>query len=280
MTDIVQVGPLWRIASARMPTRWGMFDAVGFERDASNGTLRVETALAIVMGDLTEGVPLLRIHSQCFTGEVLGSLRCDCHDQLEMAMQAIAAEGRGLVIYEYQEGRGIGLMAKLEAYELQDAGLDTVEANHALGFKADCRDFSLPAAILRDLGIKRVRLLSNNPRKTGALIANGIEVVARLGCEAAPNPHSFVYLRTKKERMGHVLTLQQSDATPARRIASDMPASHGGDHERAAGVAALRLSSTTWPPCAETKRNAMMGFIHPDPFDCRGQLAPMNGGMR
>jgi GTP cyclohydrolase II len=164
MTGIIQVGPLWRIASARMPTKWGMFDAVGFERDVSNGTRRVETALAIVMGDLAEGVPLLRIHSQCFTGEVLGSLRCDCHDQLEMAMQAIAEEGRGLVIYEYQECRGIGLMAKLEAYELQDAGLDTVEANHALGFKADCRDFSLPAAILDDLGIKRVRLLSNNPR--------------------------------------------------------------------------------------------------------------------
>src|ERR1700692_3044243 len=206
MTGIGQVGPLWRIASARMPTRWGMFDAVGFERDISNGTRRVETALAMVMGDLTQGVPLLRIHSQCFTGEVLGSLRCDCHDQLEMAMQAIAEEGRGLVIYEYQEGRGIGLMAKLEAYELQDAGRDTVEANHALGFKADGRDFSLPAAILRDFGIKQVRLLSNNPRKASALIENGIEVVAQLSCEAVLNPHSFAYLRTKKERMGHAPT--------------------------------------------------------------------------
>jgi GTP cyclohydrolase II len=180
VTCIVQVGPLWRVTSARMPTKWGMFDAVGFERDVSNGTPRVETALAIVMGDLSEGVPLLRIHSQCFTGEVLGSLRCDCHDQLEMAMKAIADEGRGLVIYEYQEGRGIGLMAKLEAYELQDAGLDTVEANHALGFKADYRDFSLPAAILGDLGIKRVRLLSNNPRKASALAANGSGCPARL----------------------------------------------------------------------------------------------------
>src|SRR5438874_4790133 len=178
-----QAGPLWRIASTRMPTRWGTFEVIGFERDVSNGTRRVETALALVMGDPTEGVPLLRIHSQCFTGEMLGSLRCDCHDQLEMAMQAIAEEGRGLVIYEYQEGRGIGLMAKLEAYELQDAGLDTVEANHALGFKADYRDFSLPAAILRHLGVKRVRLLSNNPRKAAALGENGIEVVDRLACE-------------------------------------------------------------------------------------------------
>src|ERR1700748_2707757 len=175
-----QTGTLWRIVSTRMPTRWGMFDAIGFERDVSNGTRRVESALAIIMGDLAEGVPLLRIHSQCFTGEVLGSLRCDCHAQLEMAMQAIAEEGRGLVIYEYQEGRGIGLMAKLEAYELQDAGLDTVEADHALGFKAACRDFSLPAAILGDLGIKQVRLLSNNPRKASALAANGVEVVVQL----------------------------------------------------------------------------------------------------
>jgi GTP cyclohydrolase II len=200
-------GALWRIASARMPTRWGTFDAIGFERDVSNGTQRAETALAMVMGDLSEGVPLLRIHSQCFTGEILGSLRCDCHDQLEMAMQAVAEEGRGLVIYEYQEGRGIGLMSKLQAYELQDVGLDTVEANHALGFKADCRDFDLPAAIVRDLGIKRVRLLSNNPRKASALTENGVEVVARIPCEAPPNPHSFAYLRAKKEKLGHTLTL-------------------------------------------------------------------------
>jgi GTP cyclohydrolase II len=190
-----------------MPTRWGTFDVIGFERDVSNGTQPVETALAMVMGDLSEGVPLLRIHSQCFTGEMLGSLRCDCRDQLEMAMRAIAEEGRGLVIYEFQEGRGIGLMAKLQAYELQDVGLDTVEANHALGFRADCRDFSLPAAILRDLGVKRVRLLSNNPSKASALAASGIEVVAQLACEAAPTPHAFAYLRTKREKMGHALSL-------------------------------------------------------------------------
>src|ERR1700692_3877285 len=192
---VAHIGALWRIVSTRMPTKWGMFTAIGFERDVSNGSRPAEPAVAVVMGDVTAGTPLLRIHSQCFTGELLGSLRCDCHDQLEMAMQAIAQEGRGLLIYEYQEGRGIGLMAKLEAYELQDAGLDTVEANHALGFKADWMDFTLPAAILRDLGIKRVRLLSNNPRK------NGIELVVQLSCEAAPNPHSLPYLRTKKARM-------------------------------------------------------------------------------
>ena len=243
-----QIGALWRIASTRMPTRWGMFDAIGYERDVSNGTRRVESALAMVMGDPTEGVPLLRIHSQCFTGEVLGSLRCDCHDQLEMAMQAIAEEGRGLVIYEYQEGRGIGLMAKLQAYELQDAGIDTVEANHALGFKADCRDFGLPAAILRDLGIKRVRLLSNNPRKASALTQNGIELVVQLSCEAAPNPHSFAYLRTKKERMGHALSLGTAKARAEQEICvrcdrvgwqTACPACAGGNHNRAVDVAWL-----------------------------------------
>jgi GTP cyclohydrolase II len=204
-----QTEMLWRIASTRMPTKWGMFDAIGFERDVWNRTHRLETALALVMGDLAQGAPLLRMHSQCFTGEILGSLRCDCHDQLQMAMQAIAEEGHGLVIYEYQEGRGIGLMAKLESYELQDAGLDTVEANHALGFKADCRDFVLPAAILRDLRVKRVRLLSNNPRKARTLAENGIEVIAQLPCEAAPNPHSLAYLRAKREKMHHALRLQQ-----------------------------------------------------------------------
>jgi GTP cyclohydrolase II len=210
-------GALWRIASTRMPTKWGAFDAIGFERDIWNGGRKTETALALVMGDMSKGVPLLRIHSQCLTGEVLGSLRCDCRDQLEMAMQAIAKEGRGLVLYEYQEGRGIGLMAKLEAYELQDSGLDTVEANHALGFKADPRDFSLPAAIVRDLGIKKVRLLSNNSRKARALTEKGIEVVAQLACEAVPNPHSLAYLQAKKQKMGHALMLDGTERTSSPR---------------------------------------------------------------
>jgi GTP cyclohydrolase II len=200
------VGPLWRIASTRMPTKWGMFDAIGFERDGRDDG-RIETALAMVMGDLTEGAPLLRIHSQCFTGEVLGSLRCDCHDQLEMAMQVITEEGRGLVIYEYQEGRGIGLIAKLES--LRNAGRRPrySRGKSCSRVQGRLRDFSLPSAILPDLGVKRVRLLSNNPRKASALTAGGIEVVAQLACEAVPNEHSFAYLRTKKEKMGHALTL-------------------------------------------------------------------------
>lgn len=193
-----------RIVSTRLPTKSGLFQLAGFERELSG---KIETALALTMGDLTEGTPLLRIHSQCFTGEILGSLRCDCSDQLESAMDTIAAEGCGLVIYEYQEGRGIGLMAKLQAYALQDGGLDTVEANHALGFEADCRDFGLPVAILHDLKISRVRLLSNNPEKHQALVQAGIEVTERIGCETTPNIHALSYLRTKKERMGHTLSL-------------------------------------------------------------------------
>jgi GTP cyclohydrolase II len=158
MKPTAQIGTVRRVAS-------GMFRALGFEREILNGVHRVETAPALVLGDVTAGVPPVRIHSQCFTGEMLGSLRCDCRDQLEMAMQAIAEEGRGLLIYEHQEGRGIGLSARLQAYALQDGGLDTVEANHALGFVADCRDFSLSAAILHDMGLSRIRLLSNNRHK-------------------------------------------------------------------------------------------------------------------
>src|SRR5882672_3462618 len=138
---------------------------------------------------------------------MLGSLRCDCKDQLDLAMQAIADEGRGIIIYEHQEGRGIGLMAKLRAYALQDEGFDTVQANHELGFAADSRDFSLPAAILHELDVSRVRLLSNNPQKFKALSEAGIEVVSRISCEVPPTPHSHFYLWTKKRKMGHLLTL-------------------------------------------------------------------------
>jgi GTP cyclohydrolase II len=149
----------------------------------------------------------LRIHSQCLTGEVLKSLRCDCGDQLELAMRSIAEERCGVLIYEHQEGRGIGLMAKLRAYALQDEGLDTIAANQALGFEADSRDFRLPVAVLNHLGIRRVRLLSNNPQKLRALVEGGIDVVARIPCETPPSPHALVYLRSKKERMGHALSL-------------------------------------------------------------------------
>ena len=211
---------LRRVASARIPTKWGLFETVGFELESLNGTRQVESAVAMIYGDLAGDAPLLRIHSQCFTGEVLGSLRCDCGDQLEIAMRAIVEEGRGVVIYEHQEGRGIGLMAKLRAYALQDEGLDTVEANRALGFKDDARNFGLSVAILRELGLDRVRLLTNNPNKVRALTDGGIEA-QQLSCEAPPNSHSLAYLRTKKEKMGHQLRLNRTRAVdPTQPIGS------------------------------------------------------------
>jgi GTP cyclohydrolase II len=186
---------LRRVVSTPLPTHWGMFQALGFEREVVNGIGRIETALAFVMGNLMEGAPLLRIHSQCLIGEIFGSLCCDCGHQVEIAMQAIAMEGRGLVIYEYQEGRGIDLMAKLRAYSLQDRGPDTLQASHDLGFGADYRDFGVSAAILRHLGINRVRLLSHNLNKTRALLKAGISVVDRVPCEAVENSHSLPYLK-------------------------------------------------------------------------------------
>jgi 3,4-dihydroxy-2-butanone 4-phosphate synthase/GTP cyclohydrolase II len=207
----MQRGFVRKVVSTRLPTQWGVFTALGFERLLSNGK-GVETALAIVLGDLSHGAPLLRVHSECLTGELFRSLRCDCADQLDIAMQEIAREGRGLVIYEHQEGRGIGLMSKLRAYALQDEGFDTIDANRALGLEVDRRDFSLPAAILHHLGILRVRLLSNNPDKYRALARAGIDVTEQLSCEAPPTPHSFGYLRTKRDRLGHTLTLGERDS--------------------------------------------------------------------
>jgi len=149
---------------------------------------------------------LVRIHSQCLTGDVFGSLRCDCRQQLEMALSMISQQGAGILIYEQQEGRGIGLMAKLQAYELQDIGLDTVEANERLGFKADHREFALPAEILKLLGVSRIRLLSNNPEKVAAVERVGIQVSERVPCEVAASAYAEDYLRTKKQKLGHLLS--------------------------------------------------------------------------
>src|ERR1700693_3860427 len=195
-----------RVASTHLPTAFGVFELIGFERAKKDNGER-ETALVMMLGDLQNRVPLLRIHSQCLTGEVLGSLRCDCRGQLEVAMSTIAAQRHGLVIYLHQEGRGIGLMAKLKAYALQDQGLDTIEANEALGFDADCRDFSLAVAILHELKVRQVRLMTNNPQKIEALTKGGIEVIERIACEAPPSPYALSYLRTKKKKMGHSLTI-------------------------------------------------------------------------
>jgi GTP cyclohydrolase II len=200
-----------KIAEADFPTRWGAFQILGFEGVRAEGAAgcepekKVEGLVALVMGDVKSAPPLVRIHSQCLTGDVFGSLRCDCRLQLELALSRIASEGRGILLYEQQEGRGIGLMAKLKAYELQDQGLDTVEANEELGFAADCRAYELPGEVLKMLGVRRVRLMTNNPEKVAALESAGIEVVERVSAEVETQESFAGYLKTKQEKMGHIL---------------------------------------------------------------------------
>jgi len=198
-----------QVASAEFPTRWGHFLIHGFTLRASQGA-KAEEAVALVMGDVQAGSPLVRIHSQCLTGDVFGSLRCDCRQQLEMALSMIASHGAGVLIYEQQEGRGIGLMAKLQAYALQDSGLDTVEANQRLGFKPDQREFLMPTEILKALGIRRLRLLSNNPGKVAALERAGIRVTERVPCEVPPTEYTEDYLKTKQEKLGHLFTARHT----------------------------------------------------------------------
>jgi GTP cyclohydrolase II len=193
---------LTQVAEADFPTEYGQFRIYGFEGRTGE---RVEEAVVLIMGDMkTGGTPLMRVHSECLTGDVFHSLRCDCRAQLEIALQSIAAEGRGLIIYEHQEGRGIGLMNKLRAYELQDHGADTIEANEQLGFESDLRNYQLPGAILRHLGIGTVRLLTNNPDKVKALENAAIRVVERVPCIAVHHESRRGYLETKRERMGHL----------------------------------------------------------------------------
>jgi GTP cyclohydrolase II len=193
-----------KLAEADFPTRWGHFRILGFAGKIGTDR-RAEEAVALVMGNVTAEAPLVRIHSQCLTGDVFGSLRCDCRQQLEMALALIASAGAGILIYEQKEGRGIGLMAKLQAYGLQDQGLDTVEANEKLGFKADHREFELPALILQQLGVKQIRLLSNNPQKVAAMEEAGITVVERVSAEVEPHAQSAKYMKTKQEKLGHLV---------------------------------------------------------------------------
>ena len=192
-----------RVAEAKMPTRYGEFRVVAYEND-----LQDETHLAIVKGEPTPGTPtLVRVHSECLTGDVLGSLRCDCGGQLAAALCRVEAEGTGVVLYMRQEGRGIGLANKLKAYALQDQGLDTVEANHKLGFKADLRDYGIGAQILVDLGVRKMRLMTNNPTKIVGLEGYGLDVTERVPLELDACAYNADYMRTKKEKMGHLLDL-------------------------------------------------------------------------
>ncbi|WP_263365954.1 GTP cyclohydrolase II [Edaphobacter bradus] len=204
-----------KVADADFPTRWGHFRILGFEGVSDNPescndnvpapTSRIEGVVALVMGDIHSAPPIVRIHSQCLTGDVLHSLRCDCRQQLELALATITEAGSGILLYEQQEGRGIGIMAKLRAYELQDQGLDTIEANLELGYKADCRQFELPAEILKQLGVEAVRLITNNPAKVEALELAGIKVAERISAIVPTEPTNERYLQTKRDKMGHLV---------------------------------------------------------------------------
>ncbi len=204
-----------KVADADFPTRWAHFRILGFESvitdpEPCNDNLpapatRTESAVALVLGDIHAAPPIVRIHSQCLTGDVFHSLRCDCRQQLELALAMIADSGTGILLYENQEGRGIGLMAKLRAYELQDKGRDTIEANLELGYKADCRVYELPAAVLQSLGLSAVRLITNNPEKVEALESAGIAVVERISALVPESDENARYLETKREKMGHLV---------------------------------------------------------------------------
>src|SRR5947199_4171260 len=190
-----------KIAQAQLPTRYGRFTIFGFQGRGKN-----EEAVALIRGNLNgKTAPLVRVHSQCLTGDVLTSLRCDCRSQLELSMKKIGQAPSGILLYLPQEGRGIGLMNKLRAYELQDNGMDTVEANETLGFAADARDYDFSAQILKKLGAIRIRLLSNNPEKVRQLEKSGIRVVERVPCQPRVSKISRAYLKTKKRKMGHLL---------------------------------------------------------------------------
>lgn len=188
------------IESSKLPTRWGVFDIHGFE-DPFKG----KEHIAITMGDCGSDEPLLiRIHSECLTGDALGSLRCDCGEQLDEALRRISQQGRGAILYLRQEGRGIGLVNKIRAYNLQDEGADTVEANERLGFGADLRDYSICAPMLNHLGAKRLHLMTNNPRKIKALEDLGFEIAERKPIQTDSNPHNAQYLSTKAGKLGHL----------------------------------------------------------------------------
>lgn len=189
------------VAQAALPTRYGRFTIYGFKGDRPQ-----EEAIALVRGKVHgKTAPLVRVHSQCLTGDVLTSLRCDCRAQLELSLKKIAQAGSGILLYLPQEGRGIGLMNKLRAYELQDRGMDTVEANESLGFAADARDYDFSAQILKKLGATKIRLLSNNPEKVRQLEQAGIRVTQRVPCQPRISKTSRAYLQTKKSKMGHLL---------------------------------------------------------------------------
>ncbi|MDP3880262.1 MAG: bifunctional 3,4-dihydroxy-2-butanone-4-phosphate synthase/GTP cyclohydrolase II [Dehalococcoidales bacterium] len=196
-----------RVAEAKLPTKYGDFTSLAYKSDIDS-----DEHMVLVMGDISSGEPVLvRVHSECLTGDVFGSLRCDCGEQVALALQSIAAEGRGVLLYMRQEGRGIGFHNKLRAYALQDTGLDTVEANLSLGFEPDLRDYGIGAQILADMGLSEIRMMTNNPKKVIGLEGYGLKVVEIVPIIVPPNPHNLRYLKTKQSKLGHLLKLPGVD---------------------------------------------------------------------
>jgi GTP cyclohydrolase II len=230
-----------KIADVILPTRWADFNLLAFEGADAEKHAEGEPAeivLALTLGNIHAIPPLVRIHSQCTTGEAFHSMRCDCYEQLHLALRAIAEQGAGVLVYEHQEGRGIGLMEKLRAYELQDQGLDTIEANLRLGHAVDLRNFALSVEVLRFLNIRSLQLMTNNPEKIHAVRSAGIDIVRRVSADVPANPHSAQYLATKRNKLGHLLD-----------SAADLPIP--GNHS-GRSTSVLDLDNVAGGPCPAT----------------------------
>lgn len=239
-----------KIADVILPTRWAEFKLLAFEGtdlDKHAAGDCTEAVLALTLGNIHRAPPLVRIHSQCTTGEVFHSMRCDCYEQLHLALRTIAEQGAGVLVYEHEEGRGIGLMEKLRAYQLQDRGLDTIEANLRLGHAVDLRNYALSVEVLRILGIRSLRLMTNNPDKIHAVRSSGIEVVMRMSADVPANPHSAQYLATKRDKLGHLFN-SASDSLIAGNHSVRRTSLPGlGDIGGVSGPATLHLIQTPNP---------------------------------
>jgi GTP cyclohydrolase II len=240
---------LKKIADVVLPTRWADFNLLAFEGAQSgkhSDGERTETVLALTLGNIHITPPLVRIHSQCMTGEVFHSMRCDCYEQLHLALRAIAEQGAGVLVYEHQEGRGIGLMEKLRAYQLQDQAFDTIEANLRLGHPVDLRTFALPVEVLRFLKIRSLQLMTNNPQKIQAVRSAGIEIARRVSADVPANPHSAKYLATKRNMLGHLFNSAADFLDAGNRSVRNTSLLNPGDVPDGPGSATLHLVQTPY----------------------------------
>jgi len=239
---------LTKIAEVVLPTRWANFNLLAFESaGAGDPGERTETILALTLGDIHSAPPLVRIHSQCMTGEVFHSMRCDCYEQLHLALRAIAEQGAGVLVYDLQEGRGIGLIEKLRAYQLQDQGLDTAEANLKLGHAVDLRDYALSVGVLRFLNIRKLQLMTNNPEKIHAVRSAGIEIARRVSADVPANPHSAKYLATKRNKLGHLFNSAADSLDYGNRSGRSTSLLDPAGIAGGPGRATLRLAQTPCP---------------------------------